>query len=80
MKAILRLMLENINSERTANAVANKEMLLVGDVVTTHSPTNPSPPSHDSRFLVDTHRLTVKAILRLMLEQRTIERTANAVA
>ena len=44
-------MLENRNNERTANAVDNKEMLLVGDVETTQSPTNPYTPGHDSRFL-----------------------------
>ena len=78
---ILGLILEHRNIERTANAVADMEMLLVGDVVRnqyqlTHPSTNIHPATIQS-FFADTHRLTVKAILRLMLEHCKNKRTAN---
>ena len=51
----------------------NNEMLLVGGVVrpqeqTTHPPTNTRPATIQG-FSADAHRLTVIAILRLILEQ-----------
>ena len=57
--------------------------MLLGDVVRTqeqptHPPTHTHPATIQGLF-ADAYRLTVKAILRLMLERRTNERTANAV-
>ena len=75
------LMLEHRNNEKTANAVANKEMLM-GDVRAQQQPTHPPTHTHPATiqgFFGDRRRLTVKAILTLMLEHRTDERTANVV-
>ena len=74
-------MLEHRNNEKTANAVANKEMLM-GDVRAQQQPTHPPTHTHPATiqgFFGDGRRLTVKAILTLMLEHRTDERTANVV-
>ena len=63
--------------KRTANAVANKEMLL-GDVRIHEQPTHPPTHTHPATlqgFLADTLRLTVKSMPRLMTEHRTNEGT-----
>ena len=63
--------------KRTANAVANKEMLL-GDVRIHEQPTHPPTHTHPATlqgFLADTRRLTVKSMPRLMTEHRTNEGT-----
>ena len=60
LTAILGLMLERRNNGRTTNAVANRKMLLVGDVVvrTQQQPTRPRThtlPATIQGFFADTH-------------------------
>ena len=75
------------NTKRHPNNTKT-DQLPISEVITglprpyhNNSPTNPhSHPATTQGFFADTHRLTVKAILRLILEHRTNERIANAVA